>query len=205
MVAPVGYSDISLSFSPEAFYTGIPGADVSRGMLYGQGKAEKLHADTALQMELSEKERQFNESLAEKIREYDSSLGFGKEQFEFFKDQYAEQYGLQKDYLQLSRDQLNKKSSGSGFDMNAFLDRMNFGSGPSLTPFDRPGVGLSSGVKSTRYSAPDYKGPLEDYENYSDASVESSYYNPFSDRDIDDFLGMSGSTEDYYGSIEDYY
>ena len=136
MVAPVGYSDISLSFSPEAFYTGIPGADVSRGMLYGQGKAEKLHMDTRLQMELTEKERQFNESLAEKIREYDESLGFGREQFEFFQEQYEDQYGLQQDYLQLNRDRQNQQNQG-GFDMNAFLDRMDFGSpqyGPQYEP-----------------------------------------------------------------------
>jgi hypothetical protein len=153
MVAPVGYSDISLSFSPEAFYTGIPGADVSRGMLYGQGKAEKLHMDTRLQMELTEKERQFNETLAEKIREYDESLGenirqydeslgFGREQFEFFQEQYEDQYGLQQDYLNLSRDRLNQNQGGSGFDMNAFLDRMDFGSGPSQEPYQQ-GSGTS--------------------------------------------------------------
>ncbi|MHC4213211.1 MAG: hypothetical protein ACYSWP_07570 [Planctomycetota bacterium] len=188
MVQPAGYSDIALSFSPEAFYTGIPGADVSRGMLYGQGKAEKLHADTRLQMELTEKERQFNESLAEKVREYDESMGFGKEQFNFFKEQYADQYGLQKDYLKLSRDQMNK-GSGSGFDMNAFLDRMEFGKGPSLTPFDRPGVGLSPGIGATRYDAPDYKGPLEDY---GAESIESSYYNPFSGESISDRFNFGG-------------
>jgi len=185
MVAQAGYSDISLSFSPEAYYTGIPGADVSRGMLYGQGKAEKLHADTRLQMELGEKERQFNETLAQRISEYDDSMGFANKQFDFFKEQYADQYGLQKDYLSLNRQQANKSgSSGSGFDMNAFLDRMS-GSGPSLTPFDRPGVGLSPGDESVRYDAPDYKGPLEDYSGYGGSP---DYYDPFSsDQDIGDW------------------
>ena len=167
MVAPVGYSDISLSFSPEAFYTGIPGADVSRGMLYGQGKAEKLHMDTRLQMELTEKERQFNESLAEKIREYDESLGFGREQFEFFQEQYEDQYGLQQDYLQLNRDRQNQQNQG-GFDMNAFLDRMDFGSGPTQTPF--PNRGHGGGTQTTRFDTegnPQY-GPQYEPQSFED-------------------------------------
>jgi hypothetical protein len=190
MVQQAGYSDIALSFSPEAYYTGIPGADVSRGMLYGQGKAEKLHADTRLQMELTQKEDLFNKDLSEKIRQYDKSMAFGNEQFDFFKDQYADQYGLQKDYLSLSQKQANRSSSDSGFDMNAFLDRMNTG-GPSLTPFD---LGDRSGV--TRFGA----SPAAQQNNFH-ADSPSSYYNPNSDNSIGDFLGG----EDYDRSIEDSY
>lgn len=169
MVAREGFSDIALSISPEAYYTGIPGADVSRGMLYGRGKAEKLHADTRLYAELDERERQFNEQLAERVREYDESMGFGREQFDFFKEQYEDQYGLQQDYLDLAREMQGDRGRG-GFDINDFLS--GFGDGGRL---QFPGGGR-------QYQYPPGTGPSydqvggEEPPNYYDPNTGGSVY-----------------------------
>ncbi len=201
MVAPVGYSDIALSFSPEAFYTGIPGADVSRGMLYGGGKAEKLHADAVVKMQLDEKQREFDATLAQRIAEYDKSMEFAGGQFDFFKEQYADQLGLQKDYLSLNREQGGRSRSGPGGSLDDVLARLTGGGGPSLTPFD---LGDRSGVTRRTSGAPTGNTPTSGY-----SGGASSYYNPGSGQSIGDFLGgidySSESIEDSYRQFGDWY
>lgn len=190
MVAREGYSDIALAMSPEAYYTGIPGTDVSRGMLYGKGKADKLHADTRLYAELDERERQFNEGLAEKIREYDESMAFGKEQFEFFQEQYEDQYGLQKDYLSLAK---RKSDTGPGFDIDAFLESLVGGGGgggyqyPGMTgpSYDQVGGGGDDSPQTPGYYDPNSGDSVFDWLNDQPPRAE-----PQDDYDYPDWGGI---------------
>ena len=122
------YSDIALSFTPEAMYTGVPGQDVSRGMLYGAGKADFLSSMEAHYTSLEEKGREFDLSLAEQQRQYDESMDFSEELLDWQREQWEDQLGLYDDLGDFG--DFNMGGPGSSFD---------FGPGTGRSPiFDTP-------------------------------------------------------------------
>jgi len=169
------YSDMALSFSPEAFYTGIPDATKTRGMMYGRGKAEKLHQDTRLSMTLAEQGREFDLGFGEQQRQYDESMGFGREQFEFLKEQYDESNALQREYMSLLKSR-SGGSTGSGNRWSDFFDDAT----------------KSKPDKKPRYDYGGGGGPI--YESvggspgFDEVDSEPSYYDPNTGGSVYDFI-----------------